>query len=231
MSAGCSRGGDLGGVAVSGSLLMFFPVRGDRPPEVAVPMSRSGSSRRVWLAASYAGAAAFFALEAVAREPGEASDLAATGSDQGTTRQIVAAYGLAAGLSPVLSRLRAGRLPSVAGPAGVGMMAAGLALRAWSMRTLGAYYSRTLRTTSDQTVVESGPYRVLRHPGYLGSVMVWTGFAVTSGSAAAAVGVAALMGNAYSRRIASEEAMLTGRFGSTYAEYSQRAKRLIPFVW
>ena len=111
------------------------------------------------------------------------------------------------------------------------MMTAGLALRAWSMRTLGAYYSRTLRTTSDQGVVESGPYRVIRHPGYLGSIMVWTGFAVTSGSAAAAAGVAALMGNAYSRRIASEEAMLTGRFGSAYAEYSQRTKRLIPFIW
>lgn len=194
-------------------------------------MSGSGSSRRRWLVAGYAGTAAFFALEAVAREPGEASHLTTTESDQGTTRQIVAAYGLAAGLSPVLRRLRAGRLPPVSGPAGVTMMAAGLALRAWSMRTLGAYYSRTLRTTSGQDVVEDGPYRVIRHPGYLGSVMVWTGFAVTSGSAAAAVGVAALMGNAYRRRIAAEEAMLTGRFGSAYAEYSQRTKRLIPFTW
>lgn len=103
-------------------------------------MPRPGSSRRGWLAASYAEAAAFFALEAVAREPGEASDLAATESDQGTTRQLVAACGLAAGLSPMLRRLPA----------------AGLALRAWSMRTLGAYYSRTLRTTSDQGVVSPG---------------------------------------------------------------------------
>jgi len=196
-----------------------------------VPMPRSGSPRRRWLVASYAGAAVFFILEAVAREPGEASDLAATESDQGTTRQIVAAYGLAAGLAPVLARLRAGRLPAASGPAGVGVMAAGLAVRAWSMRTLGAYYSRTLRTTSDQRVVEHGPYRVIRHPGYLGSIIVWTGFALASGSAAAALGVAALMGNAYGRRIASEEAMLTGRFGSAYADYSQRTKRLIPFIW
>lgn len=196
-----------------------------------MPLLGSGSSRRGWLVSSYAGAAVFFALEAVARERGEASDLAATGSDQGTTWQIGAAYGLAAGLSPVLRRLRAGRLPPVSGPAGVAVMAAGLALRAWSMRTLGTYYSRTLRTTSGQTVVEYGPYRVLRHPGYLGSIMVWTGFAVASGSVAATAGVAALMGDAYSRRIAAEEAMLTGRFGSVYADYSQRTKRLIPFIW
>ena len=194
-------------------------------------MARAGSSRRGWLVASYAGVAAFFALEAVAREPGEASALAAAETDQGTTRQIVAAYGLVAALSPVLRRLRAGRLPPVSGPTGVAVMAAGLALRAWSMRTLGAYYSRTLRTTSGQTVVEDGPYRVIRHPGYLGSIMVWTGFAVASGSAAAAVGAAALMGNAYRRRIAAEEAMLADRFGRAYAEYSRRTKRLVPFIW
>ena|SRR5438874_1600002 len=141
-------------------------------------MPQSGSSRRGWLVASYAGAAAFFALEAVARQPGEASDLAATETDQGTTRQIVAAYSLAAGLSPVLRRLRAGRLPPVSGPVGVGVMAAGVALRAWSMRMLGAYYSRTLRTTSDQRVVEYGPYRVISHPGYLGRS--WSGQASRS---------------------------------------------------
>jgi protein-S-isoprenylcysteine O-methyltransferase Ste14 len=192
----------------------------------------SGSAPRPgWLLASYAGAVAFFALELVARQPGEASDLAATESDRGTTRLIGAAYGPAAALSPVLRRLPVGRLPAAAGPTGVGAMAAGLALRAWSMRALGPYYSRTLRTSGGQVVVESGPYRVIRHPGYLGSIMVWTGFAVASGSAAAALGVATLMGAAYGRRIASEEAMLTGTFGTAYAEYSRRTKRLIPFIW
>jgi protein-S-isoprenylcysteine O-methyltransferase Ste14 len=194
-------------------------------------MPRSGSPRRGWLLAPYAGAVAFFALEAVTRQPGEASDLGATETDRGTTGLIVASYGLATALSPVLRRLPAGRLPPASGPSGVGVMAAGLALRAWSMRALGPYYSRTLRTTGDQAVVDSGPYRVIRHPGYLGSILVWTGFGVASGSAAAALGVAALMGAAYSRRIAAEEAMLTAEFGAAYAGYSRRTKRLIPFIW
>ena len=120
----------------------------------------------------------------IPRAPGEASDLAATDSDQGTTWQIGAAYGLAAGLSPVLRRLRAGRLPPASGPAGVAVMAAGLALRAWSMRTLGTYYSRTLRTTSDQTVVEHGPYRVLRRGTLLVSVTSMRQGSVHTGRAA-----------------------------------------------
>jgi protein-S-isoprenylcysteine O-methyltransferase Ste14 len=181
--------------------------------------------------ASCVGAAAFFALEAVTREAGAASELAATEADQGTTMLIGASYGLAAVLSPVLRRLPAGRLPPVSGPAGTGAMAAGLALRAWSMRTLGSRYSRTLRTTSDQAVAGTGPYRLIRHPGYLGSIMVWTGFAVASGSAPAALAVLALMSAAYRRRMAAEEEMLAKELGAAYTDYSQRTKRLIPFLW
>jgi phosphonate transport system substrate-binding protein len=59
--------------------------------------------------------------------------------------------------------------------AGVVLAAAGLVLRAWGMRTLGEAYSRTLRTTTAQRLVTTGPYRWVRHPGYLGSVSVWVG--------------------------------------------------------
>ena len=192
---------------------------------------RSGPAGARWLIAAYCGAAAFFALDALTREPGEASSLAAQDSDQGTTRLLAASYGLVTTLSPVLRRLPAGRLPRASGPVGVGAMAAGLALRAWSMRTLGRFYSRTLRTADDQVVVDSGPYRVVRHPGYLGSLLVWTGFAVASGSAPAAAGVSTLMGAAYGRRIAAEEQMLNRELGTAYAGYARRKKRLIPFVW
>jgi protein-S-isoprenylcysteine O-methyltransferase Ste14 len=196
-------------------------------------MSRSGSrpAGGRWLIAAYGGAAAFFALDAVARSPGEASTLEEPVSDRGTTRLLAASYGLATALSPVLRQLPAGRLPRASGPAGVGAMVAGLTLRAWSMRTLGSFYSRTLRTSGDQVVVDRGPYRVIRHPGYLGSLLVWTGFAVASGSAPAAVGVSTLMGAAYGRRIAVEENMLHVQLGAAYGDYARRTKRLIPFVW
>lgn len=192
---------------------------------------QSGSFRIGWLLASYAGAAAFFALDAVTREGGAASALTATEADQGTTRLLGACYGLAAVLSPLLRRLPAGRLPPVAGPAGVGMMAAGLVFRSWSMRTLGSHYSRTLRTTSGQVVVDRGPYALIRHPGYLGSIMVWTGFGVASESAPAAIAVATLISAAYRRRIAAEEEMLIKKLGVPYTDYSRRTKRLLPFIW
>ncbi len=58
---------------------------------------------------------------------------------------------------------------------GLVIMLLGLGLRVWSMRVLGAYYSRTLRVTDTQVIVTQGPYRIVRHPGYLGTILLWVG--------------------------------------------------------
>jgi protein-S-isoprenylcysteine O-methyltransferase Ste14 len=183
-----------------------------------------------WFLAGYAGIAGFLALEAAARKPGSASSLDAPSADQGTTRMIATAYGLAAELPLVLRRVPAPQLPRMAGPAGLMVQAGGLALRAWSMRTLGASYTRTLRTGEEQPVVDTGPYRLVRHPGYAGSLLTWTGFALASRSAPVLLLVAALLGRAYRRRIAAEEELLQ-RDLPGYTAYAQRTRKLIPFIW
>lgn len=98
------------------------------------------------------------------------------------------------------------------------------------MRVLGASYTRTLRTDDDQRVVDRGPYRLVRHPGYSGSLLTWAGFALTSRSVAVIVLVSALLGRAYRRRIVVEEQLLQ-RDLPGYADYCGRTKRLVPFVW
>jgi protein-S-isoprenylcysteine O-methyltransferase Ste14 len=98
------------------------------------------------------------------------------------------------------------------------------------MRTLGSSYSRTLRAEEAQRVVDGGPYRLIRHPGYLGSLLTWTGFGLTSGSLPVVVTVSGLMGRAYRHRIAAEEDLLR-RDLAGYVEYSRRTKKLIPFLW
>ncbi len=195
------------------------------------PRRRSPSQADTrWLLAGYAGVAGFFALEAVTRTPGKASSLAASSDDQGTTRMIVAAYALAAELPLALRRVPVPQLPLIAGPVGLALLASGLTLRAWSMRTLGASYTRTLRTQSEQRVVDTGPYRLVRHPGYAGSLLTWTGFALTSRSMPVVAVVGALLGRAYHQRIGAEEKLLQ-RDLPGYTAYSTRTKRLAPFVW
>lgn len=183
-----------------------------------------------WFVAGYAGVAGFFLLEASTRQRGAASSLAASRDDRGSTRMIVAAYATAAVVAPAVRMLRRPQLPPATAPLGLGLEVAGLGLRAWSMRTLGRSYSRTLRVERAQQVVDRGPYRFVRHPGYAGSLMIWTGFALTSRSFPVVEVVGGLLGIAYHRRVAAEEALLR-RDLPGYAAYSKRTKRLIPFLW
>lgn len=195
-------------------------------------MSRESEQRAEcrWMACGYAGLAGFLVLETLVREPGSASELDASADDQQTTRMIIGAFGLAAVLPPLLRPLRFGRLPRAAGPAGVALEAAGLSLRAWSMRTLRSSYSRTLRSDDQQRVIDRGPYRFVRHPGYLGSLLTWTGCSVASLSLPTVAAVAGLLGAAYHRRIAAEEALLQ-RDLPGYSQYTRQTKRLIPLIW
>jgi protein-S-isoprenylcysteine O-methyltransferase Ste14 len=193
----------------------------------AVRHRRAGTG---WFLAGYAGVAGFFLIEASTRQRGNASSLDASRDDDGTTRLIVAAYATSAIAAPLLRRRSRHRLPRIAGPAGVGLQAIGLGLRVWSMRTLGRSYTRTLRTEDTQSVVDDGPYRYVRHPGYAGSLLIWTGFALTSRSLPVVQLVGGLVGGAYHRRVTAEERLLR-RDLPGYAAYAERTKKLIPLVW
>jgi protein-S-isoprenylcysteine O-methyltransferase Ste14 len=197
----------------------------DEAPQA--PSRREGIG---WFIAGYAGVAGFLLLEASTRDRGAASSLEASRDDRGSTRMIVAAYATAAVVAPAVRMLRRPQLPPATAPVGLSLEIAGLGLRAWSMRTLGSSYSRTLRVQGAQQVVERGPYRFVRHPGYAGSLMIWTGFALTSRSFAVVEVVGALLSIAYHRRVGAEEALLR-RDLPGYVAYSKRTKRLIPFVW
>jgi protein-S-isoprenylcysteine O-methyltransferase Ste14 len=97
------------------------------------------------------------------------------------------------------------------------------------MRALGGFYTRTLRTTEHQHVVDTGPYRMIRHPGYAGALLVWTGLALASRSAPATVVVTGLMGWAYQRRITAEEHLLRRELPA-YDDYSRQTHKLIPHL-
>ena len=218
--------------AVANGPLMSPLARADESPEP--PRGQSGPTRRYrgtrWFLAGYAGVAGFLLVEWAARQRGTAASLDASGDDQGTTSGIVTAYVAAATLAALLRHLPVRSLPRGSAPVGLALQATGLALRVWSMRTLGVAYSRTLRTDDAHEVVDAGPYRVIRHPGYAGSLLTWTGFALTSRSLPVVGMVTGLLGRAYRQRIAAEEAMLR-RDLPGYAVYSGRTKRLVPFIW
>jgi protein-S-isoprenylcysteine O-methyltransferase len=177
----------------------------------------------------------FVVVERALRQGKEARSLEEGVTDQGTTRAIGAAFGtscLMLVMAPLLNRRRLGRFsrPAVAW-SGIGAMAGGLALRIWAARVLGAYYTRTLRTSGGQRIVADGPYRLVRHPGYAGVILLWLGAGVATANWVATIVIGAAMGRAYRRRMVAEEAMLARAFAEDYPRYAGRTWRLIPWVY
>jgi protein-S-isoprenylcysteine O-methyltransferase len=178
------------------------------------------------LLAGYILFAAFMVLESLARQGAAAKDATAGKEDRGTTRMLGTAYGMGVLLVPIAAGLRASRaLPPVLGPL---VMLAAIGLRMWAAMTLGRFYTRTLRTARDQIVVRDGPYRFVRHPGYLGTLLMWTGFGFSTRDwligAVCGVGMWLL----YRHRINAEENMLLEQLGDAYREYMRETPGLLP---
>jgi protein-S-isoprenylcysteine O-methyltransferase Ste14 len=107
----------------------------------------------------------------------------------------------------------------------------GLALRGWAIASLGRLYTITVMTSSDQPVVDRGPYRVLRHPGYAGLLLILLGAGVMFGNWVGVAALAVLPGIGLVVRIRVEERALTMALGSAYRDFAQGRKRMIPNVW
>jgi protein-S-isoprenylcysteine O-methyltransferase Ste14 len=191
------------------------------------------------LAATYpwapdAALALYLAQELLVRQRGSASSLRSGAADRGTTGLILGAIVVCGVLDPLLGAL--GLAGATALPVTVRWLcsvalaaaAAGLVLRVWSMRVLGTAYSRTLRIGERQGLVEIGPYRRVRHPGYTGSIVALSAANLATGSWLAGLVALIVLVVAYRLRIAAEERMLVAAFGPTYADYQQRTGRLFP---
>ena len=154
-------------------------------------------------------AVCFFAIEPLFRQGKAAKSLERTASDKGSSTLIVVLFWIVIILPPLLNFLQVGQIASsVIRWLGLLIMVLGLGLRFWSMRVLGKYYTRTLRVAEKQAIVTQGPYRVIRHPGYLGTICVWIGFSLAVGNWSATIILAILLFGVYGYRIRSEEVML-----------------------
>lgn len=113
---------------------------------------------------------------------------------------------------------------------GVAVGAFGLVVRIWAVLTLRERYTRTLLTQEGQAVERRGPYRWVRHPGYLGSLLCLNGVAMASGNYAVLIASLATTSAAYAHRIRVEDEMLLQAFGETYAAYRREVAAVIPFL-
>lgn len=155
---------------------------------------------------------------------------------KGWDRVILGVYGTSFFAVLVIAALDhrwhwAAPLPLFAQLAGAAAWTAGWALVTWAMLA-NAFFAFSVRIQSErgQSVVTSGPYRLVRHPGYVGAIVTVFGAALLLGSAWA-LAPAALVLVSLTVRTALEDRTLRREL-TGYEEFTHRTRwRLVPGVW
>ena len=146
-------------------------------------------------------------------------------------RLIVLAGALGAS---VLSRVAPSatiRPAAVADWIGLVLFLGGISLRLWSFHTLGRYFTFTVQTSSDQPVIDDGPYRLIRHPSYAGLLLIIVAVGLFSGNWWSFVFLTVVVAAGLLFRIRVEERALMQHLGDRYRDYAAAHKRLLPGVW
>ena len=81
-------------------------------------------------------------------------------------------------------------------------------------------------------LIKHGPYKYIRHPMYLGTMLMFAGAAwIVTGEFWMTVLLSYMTLNFVIERIDREENILMNVFQNEYIEYMNKTKRLIPFIW
>lgn len=114
---------------------------------------------------------------------------------------------------------------------GLALIAAGMGLRIWVRLALKGTYSGNMAARAGQSLVTSGPYRYLRHPGYASFIVMAVGIGLGFSSLGGLLAAVLLLLPGMAYRIRVEERMLVEQYGQEYRRYAQRTWRLLPLVW
>jgi len=107
----------------------------------------------------------------------------------------------------------------------------GLALRYVARIYLGRYFSTHVRIQADHQLIIVGPYRILRHPLYVGLLLLVVGVPLYIGNWLTFIIALISLTGLLNIRILHEERMLLLKFGSVYSTYLKQSYRFIPFIY
>jgi len=107
----------------------------------------------------------------------------------------------------------------------------GFAIRIAAKRALGRFFTVRVQLQEGHKLIDTGLYRTVRHPLYLGFILEWVAPPLIVGSPAGFLFTTIWIVIGVLNRIPHEEALLVEGLGEEYRAYMARTKRLIPGVW
>jgi protein-S-isoprenylcysteine O-methyltransferase Ste14 len=107
----------------------------------------------------------------------------------------------------------------------------GLAFRFFSIKTLNKYFTYSVTKVVDHVIVEKGLYKNIRHPGYLGQILIFTGISISLSNWISIILMLISIMPGYINRINIEEKFLVELLGNEYYDYQKRTNKLIPGLY
>lgn len=115
---------------------------------------------------------------------------------------------------------------------GVALCAFGVGYAIWARRILGRNWSANATVKENHELIQTGPYKITRHPIYTGMIIAFLGtlLAVLPNWAGLAFFVFGIVGLYLKMR--KEEQLMTQTFPNEYGVYRERVRyRLIPYIF
>jgi len=106
----------------------------------------------------------------------------------------------------------------------------GMTLRWTAISILGRLFTVNLAILNSHHIVQTGPYKWVRHPSYTGLLLAFIGCGLSSNNIGSMFLLMAPILWAISNRIEIEERLL-GKAFNGYASYCQKTWKLFPFIW
>jgi protein-S-isoprenylcysteine O-methyltransferase Ste14 len=106
----------------------------------------------------------------------------------------------------------------------------GVGFAIWARRTLGRNWSGNPTLKEGHELIQSGPYRWIRHPIYTGILLAVLGTLASTGRLQDLPGLVFVLA-ACAAKMRAEERLMCRQFPGAYPSYRERTKALVPFVW
>jgi protein-S-isoprenylcysteine O-methyltransferase Ste14 len=114
---------------------------------------------------------------------------------------------------------------------GVVLTAIGLVMRIQSIMTLKQYFTYSVGQVENHRLIETGLYKIIRHPGYLGQLLIFAGISTSLSNWLSILLMMIPTTIGYIYRMKVEERFMMEQMGEDYLNYQKRTKRIIPMIY
>jgi protein-S-isoprenylcysteine O-methyltransferase Ste14 len=114
---------------------------------------------------------------------------------------------------------------------GMALVVIGFMIRIHSLLTLKQYFTYSVAKVEDHKLIETGLYKFIRHPGYLGQLLIFAGLSISLSNWLSVLLMMIPVAIGYTYRIKVEERFMIEQMGASYLAYQKRTKRMLPLIY